>query len=197
MTVKFERGWDIKHAQSIAKLYDQAFGSKFSHAIPDKAKRVAVLQNCFIPRYSFVALHNDTPIGIAGFSDGYGALTGGLGIIGLIKHLGLPGGIRAGLLFSLYERQPDLNGLVMDGIAVQEAYRGQGIGAQLLDCIVTHAQRHKYSSVRLDVIDRNARARKLYEAKGFVAVKTEHFPYLNWLLGFSGSTTMQLNLSPG
>ncbi|MFQ3232131.1 MAG: hypothetical protein ACI9DO_003526, partial [Reinekea sp.] len=37
--------------------------------------------------------------------------------------------------------------------------------------------------------------KKLYERKGFKAVKTERFPYLRWLLGFSGSTTMQLSVA--
>ncbi|TMP30141.1 molybdopterin-guanine dinucleotide biosynthesis protein MobC [Pseudoalteromonas rubra] len=194
MTIKIQHGWDRKYSHSIARLYDQAFGNKFANAIPCQAKRLEVLESCFLPEYSFVALKNDEPVGIAGFSEVSGSLTAGLDTSGLFEHLGILGGIRACLLFSLYERQPGKNEMVMDGIAVQESCRGQGVGSRLLDSIVSHAQARGYTSVRLDVIDSNARAKKLYTRKGFVVTKTEHFPYLQWLLGFSGSTTMLLNL---
>ncbi|MCG7561701.1 GNAT family N-acetyltransferase [Pseudoalteromonas sp. McH1-42] len=194
MQINIEHGWDIIHSQTIAQIYDDAFGAKFARAIPDKAKRLAVLADCFMPEYSFIAFDNDQPVGVAGFSDQNGALTSGIDFIGLFKHLGILGGIRACVIFSLYERQPKLRELVMDGIAITESHRGRGIGTQLLDSIISYAQSHHYSSIRLDVINSNPRAKKLYEAKGFVVVETDYFPYLNWLLGFSGSTTMQFTL---
>jgi ribosomal protein S18 acetylase RimI-like enzyme len=83
----------------------------------------------------------------------------------------------------------------MDGIAVHCAYRGQGIGNTLIDKIICHATDLGLKSIRLDVIDTNPKAQKLYEKKGFRAIKTEQFPYLKWLLGFSSNTTMQLQLN--
>ena len=83
----------------------------------------------------------------------------------------------------------------MDGIAVDQAYRGQGIGSKLLQEIVTYAQQNGYKTVRLDVIDINSDARRLYERRGFVAVHTEHFPYLKKLLGFGGVTTMKFTVA--
>jgi len=59
----------------------------------------------------------------------------------------------------------------MDGIAVDSEFKGQGIGSLLLDNIVTYALEN-----------------------GFVALKTESFPYLKWLVDFSGATTMKLEL---
>ncbi len=78
----------------------------------------------------------------------------------------------------------------MDGIVVDGEARGKGIGSMLLDQIIDYAKEHKFKSIRLDVIDSNPRAQKLYETKGFVASSVESFPYLKWLIGFSGSTTM-------
>ena len=83
----------------------------------------------------------------------------------------------------------------MDGIAVQAGARGQGVGSRLLEEIANYAKEQGFSRVRLDVIDINPKARKLYERKGFKAVKTEYFRYLRWLLGFRGSTTMELSLT--
>ena len=56
------------------------------------------------------------------------------------------------------------------------------------------AVEYGFNRVRLDVIDINPRAKKLYERKGFKVVRTEKFPYLRRLLGFGGSTTMELDL---
>ncbi|CAJ2376226.1 MAG: hypothetical protein IBGAMO2_240005 [Arenicellales bacterium IbO2] len=49
--------------------------------------------------------------------------------------------------------------------------------------------------MRLDVIDINPRARRLYERKGFVAVSTERFAWLRWLLKFGGATRMELRVA--
>jgi ribosomal protein S18 acetylase RimI-like enzyme len=64
----------------------------------------------------------------------------------------------------------------------------------LLDEIASYARENDYDRVRLDVIDTNPRARKLYERKGFKAIETQKYPYLRWLLGFGGSTAMELAL---
>ncbi|KAF7785915.1 hypothetical protein PRUB_a0322 [Pseudoalteromonas rubra] len=194
MQINIEHGWDIIHSQTIAQIYDDAFGAKLAPAIPDKAKRLDLLAHCFMPEYSSVAFDSGQPVGIAGFSDRNGALTAGIKLTGLFRRLGIVGGMRACVILSLYERKPKPRELVMDGIATKESHRGKGIGTQLLDSIISYAQAHNYSSIRLDVINTNPRARKLYEAKGFVPVKTDYFPYLNWLVGFSGSTTMRLIL---
>lgn len=113
---------------------------------------------------------------------------------GLIDHLGLFYGLWACAVFSLFEREPAKGELVMDGIAVANDCRGQGVGSLLLDYLINYAKNNGFCSVRLDVIDSNSRARKLYESKGFVAVNTEFFPYLKWLIGFLGVTTMKLDL---
>lgn len=43
--------------------------------------------------------------------------------------------------------------------------------------------------VRLEVVDSNAGARRLYERVGFVGIKTAVYPYLH-SLGFTAVTTM-------
>ncbi|WP_328832896.1 GNAT family N-acetyltransferase [Vibrio ulleungensis] len=195
MTIRIEKGWDIRHATQVATLYEEAFGAKFQRAIPDKKQRILVLSKSFVTEFSFVAYSDDKIVGLSGFNVREGSLTGGIGAKGLIHQLGLFAGLWASAVFSLFERTPKKGELVMDGIAVDSDYRGQGIGSQLLDQIILHAQDNGFNSVRLDVIDSNPRAKKLYESKGFVATKVESFPYLKWLVGFSGSTTMILDLS--
>ncbi|WP_102505327.1 GNAT family N-acetyltransferase [Salinivibrio kushneri] len=190
MEIAIQQGWPLEQAQKVAELYEQAFGMKFARAIPNQAARVAMLSRCFVPDFSFAAMQNGKVVGLAGFQTQAGALTQGMSAKQLIDSLGLIKGTWACAVLALFERKAASNELVMDGIAVDSAVRGQGIGSQLLDAIMDYAQAHGFESVRLDVIDSNPRARKLYQAKGFVATKEERFPHLKWLVGFSGATTM-------
>lgn len=190
MDIIIEQGWPTAESQHIARLYDFAFGDKFAGAIADKEKRIALLSKSFKPQFSFVAKHNNTIVGLAGFKTPQGALTGGINGAGIIQELGFWRGLRACAVFSLFERDTKPLELVMDGIVVDRNYQGKGIGTKLLNAIITFATQNGYHTVRLDVINKNARAKKLYEQKGFLACHEEHFPYLKWLIGFSGATTM-------
>lgn len=190
MTINVQQGWNLTHTPHVAALYEEAFGSKFCRAIPDKHARIRLLASSFMPEYSFAALYNNQVVGIAGFKVASGALTGKIGMQGLIEQLGWLRGLRAGLVFSLFEREPKACELVMDGIAVDRHFRGKGVGSLLLDHMVAYAKDNGFDSVRLDVIDGNPRAKKLYEAKGFVAQKHEQFHFLKDIVGFSGATTM-------
>ena len=190
----FRRGLPDRYRSSAASLYDEAFGPKFSVAVRSDEKRLSLLKDCFVPEYVIVAMTDNKLIGIAGFHTTKGSLTGGITYRNLVSRLGFFRGSRAALIFSLYERKPVPKEFLMDCIAVHGDFRGKGIGSKLLDEIARYARENEYHRVRLDVIDTNPRARKLYELKGFKAVKTEKFHYLRWLLGFSGSTTMELNI---
>ena len=194
MDISIRKGCPLEKIESVVRLYEEAFGAKFSCAIPDKAKRIAILSKSLVPEFSYVAFMGDEVVGLAGFQVHDGSLTGGMNLNTLQQELGIFHGLWAGLVFSLFERKPKSQELVMDGIVVDGSYRGSGIGSDLLNSIIIHAQENDFKTVRLDVIDSNPRARKLYESKGFVAVKTEYFPYLKWLIGFSGSTTMVLDV---
>ncbi|MBU2712994.1 GNAT family N-acetyltransferase, partial [Zooshikella harenae] len=159
-----QRGWDIVQAAKIARLYDAAFGFKFSGAIANKESRIRILSKSFIPDFSYVAVVDHEIVGLAGFQTYYGALTGGMNLNVLMDELGLARGVWAAIVLSLFERKPKAQELVMDGIVVDSQFRGKGIGSMLLDKIVYHARKNGYNSVRLDVIDSNPRAKSLYEA---------------------------------
>ena len=188
------RGWNSRLSAQVAKLYDEAFGPKFSGAIGDNQARIDILSQCLVPDFSYALIINEEIVGLAGFQTQSGSFTGGMNLRRLITKLGFLKGIWAGLVFSLFERQPRSGELLMDGIVVDSRFRGRGLGSRLLDQIIKHAKEHGFQTVRLDVIDTNPRARNLYESKGFTAQNTERFPYLNWLIGFSGSTTMVFNV---
>ena len=189
--VKIQRGFPDELRSSAAELYDAAFGAKLSIAMPNPISRIAVLAEGFDPRFSFVAIRGNELVGIAGFKVAQGSLTGGISLRVLKKNLGILNAIRAVLVLALFERNRIADQLLMDGIGVSPQMRGSGIGTKLLHSLMEYAHKEGYRSVRLDVIDTNPAARRLYERVGFVPVKTEHFAYLKWLLGFGSATQME------
>ena len=193
-TVQLRPGIAEGQLEAAAILYDEAFGAKFQAAIASRDDRLQLFEQTFLREFAICANRGSELVGLAGFHTSEGSLTGGIGWTELEAHLGFFRALRAAVVFGFYERSLKPGELLMDGIAVREDHRGQGIGTRLLSEIVQYARDHAYQSVRLDVIDTNPGARRLYERTGFTVVKSESFPYLRWLFGFGGVTTMSLEL---
>lgn len=75
-------------------------------------------------------------------------------------------------------------------LAVDPAHRGRGLGSQLLAEVLDGARAGRYRAVRLEVLDTNAGARRLYERLGFAVVGQHRYPGLRRWLGFSSALIM-------
>ena len=192
--ITVQQGFPDELRSSAAELYDAAFGAKLAIAMPNPISRTAVLKAGFNPEFSFVAIRDGEMVGIAGFKTGRGALTGGISFRVLKDEIGFWGAIRAVLVLALFQRNHAAGQLLMDGIGVSPKMRGSGIGTKLLHSLIEYAKKEGHRSIRLDVIDTNPAARRLYERVGFVPVKTEQFAYLKRLLGFRAATQMKYSL---
>lgn len=192
--VSYHTGLPEQYKQDAVLLYEEAFGNKFSVAVKDYKQRINLIDSCMNPDYAIVAISDNKLLGIAGFHTTDGSLTGGITYKKLQSQLGFFKGNWAAFVFGLFSRKPAADQLVMDGIAVHKSARGKGIGSVLLDRVAEYAKEFHFKTVRLDVIDTNPRARKLYIGKDFKVIKTDSFPYLRWLLGFGASTRMELNI---
>ena len=190
------RGFPDTLRTQVAALYEAAFGPKLAVAIPDASVRLKILEEAFNPSHSFVAISGTQVLGIAGFKTEHGALTAGMTAQLLRDRLGVLGSIRAIAVLMLLQRSLSPGELLMDGISVSPEARGGGIGTKLLTCLKQFAAAEGYRTIRLDVIDTNPGARRLYERLGFVSTKTSHFPYLRCLLGFSAATTLEYRVPP-
>ena len=193
--ITIQQGFSDEFQLAAAQLYDTAFGSKFSIAIPDLNSRMAILREALRPEFSFAAITDGQLVGIAGFKTAHGSFTGGITFALLHTHLWIFRTIRAIVVLSLFERKLTAGQLLMDGIAVSPGMRGKGIGTMLLNRLKQYARGEGYHTLRLDVINTNPAARRLYEREGFVAIKTERFGYLKWLLGFEAATQMEYDLN--
>ncbi|MCB5164569.1 GNAT family N-acetyltransferase [Streptomyces bambusae] len=189
--VVIRRGVPLGAEEQVAELYWEAFGRKLGAALdPPERGRAFIARHLHHDRAA-VALTpgGDRVVGVAGYQVDGRALTGGGGR-DVLSAYGLFRGLPRLAVLALLERTPEPGELVMDGIAVDPAQRGTGIGGLLLTEIAAIAAEHGCSRVRLDVIDVNPRARALYERHGFTAVRTEQTPYLKRLMGFGAVTTM-------
>jgi ribosomal protein S18 acetylase RimI-like enzyme len=173
-------------------LFDEAFGQKLSIAIPSQSKRRKLLHHYALLQYAIGAFDGDVLLGIAGFHSPNGSFLtdSNITLRGLIEHLGFWGGLKAGIVLSLFERKPKDGELLLDAICVDAKARGQGIGSGLLNQIQHYAKYQGYKHIRLDVIDTNPKAKVLYQKMGFELERRESFAYLKNYFGFSGVDTM-------
>ena len=188
--ILYRRGFDDAHRRVVAELYDEAFAAKLSPAIPDEGARRRWLAAAFSPGLSFTAFDGDRLVGIAGFHGRDGAAFVGGGWTALRTELGWVRAAWASVIFVSLDRKPAGDELLMDGIVVAEDARGRGIGTGLFAQLEEHARSEGCTAIRLDVVDTNPGARRLYERLGFVAVKTEVATWLRPIMGFSAVTTM-------
>ena len=171
--VRYRLGIPEPLRNDAASLYDEAFEAKFSIAVPNKEQRLPLLAESRVLPFSVAAIANGTLVGLAGFHTREGSFTDGMTTRKLFQQLGLWGGLKAAMVFSLYQRQQHESELLMDGIAVSQAMRGKGIGTELLEKLKQYARENGYSRIRLDVIDTNPAARRLYERQGFVTTRIQ------------------------
>ncbi|MFF5637090.1 GNAT family N-acetyltransferase [Streptomyces sp. NPDC012825] len=183
------RGVPAGSEDRVAALYWEAFGRKLAPALDPPEKGRAFIAAHLQHDRGVVALAGDRVIGVAGYRLGGRALTGG-GAGDVLSAYGPLRGLPRLAVLALFERTPAAGELVMDGIAVDAAHRGRGVGGLLLAEITAVAAEHGCRRIRLDVIDTNPRARALYERHGFTTHRTEQTPYLRRLMGFGAVTTM-------
>lgn len=173
-----------------ARLYWQAFGGKLGTVMGPERRALAFLGRVIRADHVIIALSPaGALLGLAGFKTPGGSFAGG-GMADLRAAYGLAGALwRAPLLWML-TREVDSERFLMDGICVDPAARGLGIGSRLLGAICEEARQRGYQAVRLDVIDTNWRARALYERQGFAIEKTDDIGALRFFFGFRRSSTM-------
>lgn len=187
-------GFPNHERPAVAELYDEAFGTKLGLAIPNADKRRALIERHCIPSCAFVAYRDARIVGIAGFQTGQSGFVASIGIKHIANAVGWCHVPRALMFLSLFHRSPKPQELLMDGLCVHSSARGSGIGKLLLKSVVNHARNLDCTSVRLDVIDSNPRARMLYERFGFRETKHHSFSALQPLLGFGGSSTLHFRI---
>jgi len=195
-SISLADGFSDRERPEIARMYWAAFGAKLGFALNPPTRAIEMLADVINPRSAIVARGpDDELLGVAGYKTPSAAFLP-LDYAALKRHFGTLGAVWRGTVLSFLDRRPEAGALLMDGIFVAERARGQGVGALLLAAIKTKAREQGCAQVRLDVIDTNPRARKLYEREGFQAVAERDLGLLRFLFGFRRMTTMLAAADP-
>ena len=186
-TVSYDTGLEESERASAASLYYEAFRQKLGPILGTQGE--ALLAQTLNPDRALVARLDGKLVGIAGVEFGGKALVG-VNWRALRRVYGVLSGSARLVALALFDRSAAPGELLMDGIVVAPEARGQGVGSALLEMVCDLARSEGFSQVRLDVVDTNPGAQRLYERRGFVATKTESLPWLRRWFGFGASTTM-------
>lgn len=173
---------------SATRLYCEAFAEKLTPFLGRLDRSVAFLSRYVAIDRACVAELDGRIVGVAGYKqNGRGLFEPSFA--GFWREYGMSAPLRY-LGLALLERREEPGCLLMDGIAVDATMRGHGIGTKLLRAIEAQAQSMGCKSIRLDVIDTNPGARRLYERFGFKAGKTTGVGIFRLVFSFESSTTM-------
>lgn len=189
MTFQIQRGFSDEQRPAIAQVYWAAFSRKLAPILGDSARTLAVLAETFDPAACLIAVDDEGRImGVSGieYEDGQ-FLRYRLSV--MRAHYGSIGGVIRWLVMQVIHTAGDGKTVYISGLAVHPDARGQGVGTLLIEAVTAIARERSYDAVKLDVVDSNDDARRLYERLGFRAVRTARYPFLS-PLGFTGVTTM-------
>jgi ribosomal protein S18 acetylase RimI-like enzyme len=192
--VTLAQGLPAGQRRPAAELLFAAFASKFGPLLGSRRHAVALFAACLQPDRAISARRQGELVGLAGLHHGakrfleyrWPAVRSEYGLLGALPRA----------LILRFIASPDVSGeLWVDFLAVAEGHRGCGIGTSLLHEVFAFAQAEGMQAVRLDVVDTNPGARRLYERLGFVPVSTVRQPLLFRPAGFTALTTMRKALS--
>jgi ribosomal protein S18 acetylase RimI-like enzyme len=176
---------------AAARLYWLAFGGKLSWLLGPEARALRYLEITLRADHSIAAVSPDASrlYGIAGFKSPSGSFAGGT-LTDMQGAYGVIGAAWRSWILSRLSREIDNERFLIDGISVSPEIRSRGVGQALIEALCDEGRRRGYGEIRLEVIDTNWRARKLYLRCGFVDLKTEPIGFLQHIFGFAAATTM-------
>ena len=174
----------------VAKILYESFEDKFGNIFGDKNKFIIFISSCLRNDRTLVAFKDGLAVGFAGLEyDGKSFIN--INFTQNLKTFGL-GALRIAFLggIFLFNRAAE-NEILLDSLAVSTNERGKGIGSKLIHSVIDHARSHGFYQIRLEVIETNQKARRLYERFGFEEFKIQKVPFpFNKLLGFGSVTEM-------
>lgn len=178
----------------VGSLYWETFRRKLQPAFADEETGLRIVRAALRAERMLIARVEDVVVGVCGFLDqGIGATH--LSWATLTSALPPHQAVRAALATSVLARSEVRDRLVLDGICVDRAHRGGGIGTALLGAAEQHARERGLHAVRLSVVDNNPRAEKLYRRCGFRTVERGSLGLLGYVYGFGRYSVMEKEVS--
>ena len=192
--VTLQLGLQDHHRPAAARLYWQAFGAKLGRVMGPEPTAMRFLTRVMRADQVITALGPEGQLlGIAGFKTPRGSFASGKDE-DLRATYGSTGALWRSTVLSWLSEEVDNDRFLLDGLCVDAAAQGQGLGTALLKAISAEARLRGFSTVRLDVVDSNTRAIALYHRLGFQIVGRHDIGLLRHIFGFSAALTMVRDL---
>jgi len=179
------------HRVQAGLIYFEAFRRKLQPLVGKPARAMPLLTAGLNLEMNMGALEDGALLGVAGLHSQDGIYSH-VGMRESAAAFGPARGLFAWVVLNLFDAGAGCPAgeLRIAALAVDAAARGRGVGSRLLEAVIDKARRERCRAVRLEVVDTNTGARRLYERLGFSVVKTHRYPFLRRWLGFSGDHVM-------
>lgn len=188
------RAAEARDSDAVVALFDEAFSSKFVHAIKDTKLRrefwIDVIQFAQVT----VAEREGEILGMTlmSFSEspGFKKVSAGQ----LVRMLGFSKALRAAFIFILFGKldwKPTRNHAYLEAISVSSAARGTGVGSLLLAHSKHVAAGRGLQALELSVVFENQDAKRLYLKQGFEVVHSKKPFLLSAFTGVAGADVMK------
>ncbi len=94
----------------------------------------------------------------------------------------------------LHKKPTKRNTIFIEALAVSPNFRGEGLGRKLIYEVSKLAEQQKIKKIRLEVVNSNERALRMYQRCGFRVKSTQKIHLLTKFLGFSKVYLMEKNI---
>ncbi len=187
--VEIRRGLPDEYRRQAAEVLYDGFRQKFDVIFGSEAHGVAVLEKDLVSDYLLVALYQGGLVGVTGMEYRRGRYLRPRASTFMAEYGPLRGLFMVAVspIFFTPRGKGELH---LGPIAVRADLRGQGIGTRMLEESFELARNEGLHAARLEVVDTNPGAQRLYERMGFVPVKVKHYPFIRNRMGMSAATTM-------
>ncbi len=177
------------HLTSAAHLYYSGLQAKLAPALGPLATAMPVISASLHPTRCMAAITQGQLVGILGIHDARGSFLEPP-FQTMTAHYGMISGMYRTLLLMLLDSKVLPGDLYLDGIAVAPNHQGRGVGTALITAFENRARENGFTSVSLEVIDTNPRAKNLYTRLGYREVATHTMGPFSLLFGFRTSCRM-------
>lgn len=189
--MRLSLGLPDAYRAEAAVLYWQAFGGKLGRVLGPERLALRYVEAVMRADHCIAAIGEGGLVGLVGFRTEAGSFAGGTAE-DLRRVYGRMGGAwRSGVMQRLANGAEAEGGrFLIDGFCVRPDMRGAGVGSALLAAICDEARQRGFTSIRLDVVDTNTRARALYERRGFTVSHETPIGALRHVFGYRAALTM-------
>jgi hypothetical protein len=188
-----QKGIKPEHRSDAARLYAEAFKNKFEKLLGTPDEVTEILKDSINASYAFTAVSTTNElVGLVGFYHKNSSLMD-IKLKKLINKFGFFSGLyKKFVIFILFFKKRDNSKqLLMDGITTKKGHERKGIARGLMDKLDEFALANNMTSIKLDVVYGNDRAKEIYEKRDFKETGNVKNPgFIKLLIGVEGLTTM-------